>query len=47
MKTPALADQVEVLLRECIVMGNLSIGKISRDLGQGVALFWDQVGWSS
>jgi predicted ATP-dependent serine protease len=42
-----LSDQVQIFLRESVIAGNLSIGQISRDLGQRVALFWGQVGWGS
>ncbi len=39
MKTPPLLDEIEVLLCKGIVASNLSIRKVSRDLGQGVTLF--------
>jgi len=42
MVTLALADQAEILLRKRVMASNLSIREISRDLGQGVALFWGQ-----
>jgi hypothetical protein len=42
-----LLDQVQILLREGVVASNLSIGEISRDLGQSVALFRGQIGRGS
>jgi hypothetical protein len=38
MTLPTLADQVEIHWRERVVTSTLSIGEISRDLGQGIAL---------
>jgi len=38
--TPPLVNQVEILLREGIVASDLTIGEISRNLHERVALFW-------
>ncbi len=47
MKTSPRFDQVQILLGERVVASNLSIGEISRDLGQGMTLFEGQVGRGS
>lgn len=47
MKTSPRLNQIQIPLGEREITSNLSIGEISRDLGQGVTLPKDQIGWGS
>jgi hypothetical protein len=47
MKTSPRLDQIQFPLGERVKTSNLSIGEISRDLGQGVTLLRGQIGWGS
>jgi hypothetical protein len=47
MKTSPRLNQIQILLGEREITSNLSIGEISRDLGQGMTLFEGQVGRGS
>jgi len=47
MKTSSRLNQIQIPLDERVITSNLSIGEISRDLGQGVTLLRGQIGWGS